>query len=494
LALGSGLVSAGLATVSAFQGIVGAAFKIIEVANRLQALNPANSKATRAYYEAHAQAAESTAAELFKDMRTNWEMAWKGAPTPKLQAAARITWKYDSAESMAKAQKEHEQAARREYQIFSDLQKHKIQLARETAIKNEQLMQWGYDHSAKTYEQENYLIQYKRAQAVQSSQIEQAALQAVIDKYGKSKDKQVEIAMVRNQLATAHQRQAEAEQTAVLAVMDMEERRFDQYVAHMTQINGSINDLQRGIDLADIAKGFEGTMAGTPFMNLINAMSDQGPYEKMKQIAEQAYQAQLDAVNEFSDAKLRILYDSTNRADILQRAEAQRSTMLDKAQYKQRLAIASAGFGTMAAVAQAYYAASENQSRAALSAYKVLAIAQATIDTIMAAQSSYAFGAKFGGPALGAAFAAVAIAAGLARVAQISAINPGTSTVSAGGPSSGVPVSAPTNDQNAASTPATEKAQAVPNIQIYVQGNIIDQDKFARELLPSIRKAWSDNG
>jgi hypothetical protein len=425
LALGSGLVSAGLATVSVFQGIVGAAFRVIEVANRLQALNPANSKTTKSYYEAHAQAAKSTAAELFKDMRSNWEMAWKGAPTPKGIPIAM------GSGSRSASDREADKRAAREQKLIQD---ELIKDAQEKA-----------DALRKIYEISNH-----DAETIARIELERE------EKKLRLYERQVETVQVLNQ---------------------------------------QIADGQAKIDQKTIMRGMESTNIGAPFEQLMAGIGGTDPIAEQIKALQTQYDEQRKLYEMHTGDMIQIGEDFYNKQSLLAQMGAQRDIAIAKLNRQQRINIASDAFGTMAAVAQAFYAASENQSRAALAAYKVLAIAQTIIDTIQAAQSSYAFGAKFGGPALGAAFAAVAVTAGLARVAQISAIHPGTSTVSAGGPSSGVPVSAPTNEQNTTSTTAiTEKAQAVPNIQIYVQGNIIDQDKFARELLPSIRKAWSDNG
>lgn len=160
----------------------------------------------------------------------------------------------------------------------------------------------------------------------------------------------------------------------------------------------------------------------------------------------------------------------------------------------QKLSIASNTFGTLAGMAQAFYALSGQQSMAAFRAYQAFAIAETTISTIEAAQHAYRWGAKLGGPVLGAVFAAAAVAAGMARIAQIAQQKPSaaattsTSSLSSGG----YTYTSPTESTYESTTTTTEQKKNIPSINIYVYGNVVDGDKFARELVPSITKALND--
>lgn len=161
---------------------------------------------------------------------------------------------------------------------------------------------------------------------------------------------------------------------------------------------------------------------------------------------------------------------------------------------QQKLAMASSGFGMMAGMMQSFYAASGNQNKAAFALYKTFAIGQTVIDTYRAAQGAYAAlaGIPIVGPALGIAAAAAAIAAGMARVQAIQSAQPGGGMSVSGG-SGGVPALATTGSAGAAKPAETVIS---PVVNIYLQGDgIFDDsalDKFARQIGPSLTKAYAD--
>ncbi len=88
--------------------------------------------------------------------------------------------------------------------------------------------------------------------------------------------------------------------------------------------------------------------------------------------------------------------------------------------FREELVAVSGAFGGMADAAKAF-------GKKGFAAAKAFAIAQATIDTFVAAQGAYASLSKIPivGPALGIAAAAAAVAAGFARVASIKSTDPG---------------------------------------------------------------------
>jgi len=156
-------------------------------------------------------------------------------------------------------------------------------------------------------------------------------------------------------------------------------------------------------------------------------------------------------------------------------------------------------FNMMAGAAYSYYELTGKKSKAAFNLYKAMAIAQTVISTYAAAQSAYDAGVKAGekagnpevGQLLGVAYAAIAIAAGAARVASIASQSPegGGSSVSSSGGSSG---SVSAGAASTAETATQEKAKTSA-IAINIYGNIVDQDSFARTLVPYLTKAESDN-
>jgi len=195
-------------------------------------------------------------------------------------------------------------------------------------------------------------------------------------------------------------------------------------------------------------------------------------YNDMKALAEQYYIDDYTQMQFYNQLKL---------------AEEQMYT-------QQRLSIVSNGFGAMAGMAQAFYALSGNQSKTAFNLYKALAITQTTIDTYQAAVAAYKAmaGIPIVGPALAAAAAAAAIAFGMAKVAAIASLQPGTGASTAAMPSGsgGYAYSTPTT--NTWEKTETNKSERPIVINIHVAGNVVDHDAFAREIIPSIKKAVED--
>lgn len=145
-------------------------------------------------------------------------------------------------------------------------------------------------------------------------------------------------------------------------------------------------------------------------------------------------------------------------------------------------------FSNMAGAAQNFYEASGSQSRAFFGVYKAMSIAQASIDTYKSAIAAYEsmVGIPIVGPGLAIAAAAAATAFGLSNIARISAMQPG----GGGGGSASLP-SAP-NVSSAMASVSNFNNSNNKQVNITVLGHIVDQDKFARELIPSLEKAYGD--
>jgi hypothetical protein len=196
----------------------------------------------------------------------------------------------------------------------------------------------------------------------------------------------------------------------------------------------------------------------------------------------------IEKLNEYYALKLELAQTAAEQELVIAQWQADEEAMIQQ----QKLQMASATFGMLASLAMAFYNASGQQSKAAFTAYKAFAIAQATIDTIKAAVGAYAAMASipYVGPALGIAAAAAAIAFGMARVAQIASMQPG------GGASVPRPSGGAGGAKNQKELPV-EKAETAPvqrsqAVNVYIYGHVIDHDKFARETLPAIQKAIGD--
>ncbi len=161
-------------------------------------------------------------------------------------------------------------------------------------------------------------------------------------------------------------------------------------------------------------------------------------------------------------------------------------------QQAQKVAMAGAGFGMMASLAEGFYNLSGQKGGAAFEVMKAFRIGETVMNTYSAAVGAYNAMASipFVGPALGVAAAAAAIAFGMAQVRAITSMKPGGAAVSASVGAGGVSV--PVLPAAPAPAPATQATTGSPTVNIHIYGNVVDHDKFARELVPAITKAIGD--
>ena len=139
---------------------------------------------------------------------------------------------------------------------------------------------------------------------------------------------------------------------------------------------------------------------------------------------------------------------------------------------------------------------------AAIAIEKGVAIARTIMETEVAATAALTPPPLGLGPVAGKALAAEIRALGKISVGLIAAqgIAEGVSTTGGMGPggvSAGTAGGPPIQTWDVGSGTATSQAQqpqapAGPTINFHIYGNVVDHDKFAREMVPSIRKAISD--
>lgn len=145
-------------------------------------------------------------------------------------------------------------------------------------------------------------------------------------------------------------------------------------------------------------------------------------------------------------------------------------------------------FGNMGDAASAFYQMSGQKAKQWFAVQKAFNIAQAIMNTYEGATKALAQGGFFG-----IAMAATVIASGLAQVAMIASQQP---TTSASGGSRGYsgassfPGAALNNNQNTGA--GNYNAGQNINYNIIVQGNLVDHNRFARELLPALNLAAAD--
>ncbi len=251
-------------------------------------------------------------------------------------------------------------------------------------------------------------------------------------------------------------------------------------------------------------EGFSGLAAGIGDLGALAAGAD--PYTEQLAQLDSYHQQKLERIRLQAQAELEAKAAVGASEDELFAARQQwQAEMIDA--YRQwdadsaevteqrKLTIASTAMGTMASLAQSFYALSGNQSKAAFAAYKAFSIAQTIIDTYKGAQGAFAAlaGIPIVGPALGAAAAAAAILSGMMRVKQIQAMQPGGASVSASAGGAGVPAIPPGGTTSAPSgTEGTDQSKPTQTVNVHIYGNVVDHDKFARELVPAISKAIGD--
>jgi hypothetical protein len=154
--------------------------------------------------------------------------------------------------------------------------------------------------------------------------------------------------------------------------------------------------------------------------------------------------------------------------------------------WKRKTKMVQSSFGAMAGIAQAFYALSNNQNEKAFKAYQAFAIGEALISTYAGAARAlkdYSFPYSL-------AVAALVTAQGMARINAIASQRPGDSTSSTESGSTGA-IGTETPTISESSVLEVEK-QPSASYQIYIYGNVYDQDRLARELVPALEKARRD--
>ncbi|MFA4871374.1 MAG: hypothetical protein WC623_24460 [Pedobacter sp.] len=199
------------------------------------------------------------------------------------------------------------------------------------------------------------------------------------------------------------------------------------------------------------------------------------------------YSQRIEKLTEFINQKRDLTTEDAAFTIGLNQRIATATTDVNRLEAQQKIAIAQNTAGMLAGIAYSLYAATGQQSQKAFDVYRAFAKLEVIIGTIRAAQSSYAFGAKWGGPIGGAAMATIAVAAGIARLDQISAMKMPTPT---GLPS---PTGIPSPRETITPTPVAPAETARPvAVNVYVYGSLVDHDAFAREIIPSLQKAVND--
>jgi len=204
-----------------------------------------------------------------------------------------------------------------------------------------------------------------------------------------------------------------------------------------------------------------------------------------------SYSMELERLRQFWEEKVNL--HAQGQATIAEVNDSWDAYMLMQDQQTNVMRLQSAQNMTtsMLGIMSMLYNASGKQSQALFYLMKAAAVAQAVINAWLA----YTFAlATPPGPPYTIPLAKMALAMGLAGAAAIAATAFMSSSTGAGvgGTATGGTAPVVQTTETAAETTGVTTTQRPVEVKIYVQGNIIDQDKFARELIPSITKALGD--
>ncbi|MDH4162386.1 MAG: hypothetical protein OEW15_06815 [Nitrospirota bacterium] len=141
---------------------------------------------------------------------------------------------------------------------------------------------------------------------------------------------------------------------------------------------------------------------------------------------QEIFQGELEYFDAATAHKLANATSEQDYYDTLAVREMERQTMVlnhDQETNKLRVQAAQDMATGLGQTFQTLYQLGGSHARKYFTLYKAAAISETLISTFKAAQDSYAFGAKIGGPALGATMSVIATAAGMSKVAAIRAQN-----------------------------------------------------------------------
>jgi hypothetical protein len=261
-------------------------------------------------------------------------------------------------------------------------------------------------------------------------------------------------------------------------LLDLISQRYDKEIQGRNQIQGDV------VSAGELGPGLANMQQGA--MGMLNVAQKKDPYAVQLQQLQQYWQKVLNA------------YSQGNASiEQLEAARVAWSTAASQQEAMQKISYASYAAQSLVGIGQMLYAASGSQSAALFYITKGFAVAQATINAFLASTQALAHPP---GPPETIPMAELVLDMGLASAAAIAATafmgSPGGAGAVAA--SAGMPTyTPPAVSGSATSTPAATTnppAAARPitiNLTVYgtVGGSL---DKFARDLVSPLQKAWSD--
>jgi hypothetical protein len=155
---------------------------------------------------------------------------------------------------------------------------------------------------------------------------------------------------------------------------------------------------------------------------------------------------------------------------------------------KSKVKLWGAGFKTIGGLFKTFGTMMGMEGKKQFKVMQALKIGEAVVMGYYAAVAAWGQGMKDGGLPLAIAYTAASLIQTAGLIASIASARPGSSNQSS---SAGASVPTPSVTPETPETPVSETITR-QDINIHIYGNVVDQDKFARELIPSITKAISD--
>ena len=149
---------------------------------------------------------------------------------------------------------------------------------------------------------------------------------------------------------------------------------YQDMVERISELNQQIASAQSGMDKDAISKGMEGTNIASPLMGLMDSMNGEDAFQAQIDRIEEQYATQLELLQEYQDTRFSMEEGFVTQREQMEKLAASRQLAIDRLNRQQRVSMAQNTFGTLAGVAQAFYAASDNQNKVALNAGQAFAM------------------------------------------------------------------------------------------------------------------------
>lgn len=304
------------------------------------------------------------------------------------------------------------------------------------------------------------------------------ALEGQLPVLEKIKGSHDEVLKVKNEIALLTEQMKSLEQSYITDVLDVQDSKLNDILDKYITLNEQAQSLMQNISNTAMSNI---PIVGSDISGLMGAVSDLDALQSNMDAQKEIYQKALDDIVGMDEA-------AQARRQAINTLYSRNTIAIEKSLALQKVNIAAMGFNSMANLARAFYDASGQQNENAFKAYKALMYATTVVSTAAGIMKIWA---EDDGPwYYKAALSAMVAAAGAAQLATIANASPGSAaTVTT--PSGTAPVVATTGTQSATATGTPASKEITVNINI--MGNVLDKDAFAREIVPSIRKAISDN-